>query len=141
MTTASDSWPTVAAAAVVGGTAHTAAAVGLSSWFFDTSLLSTGLDWPYVYTLVGAVLTGGIPAGLYRARRARSPAVVVAVLGLLAAVGSWQTISSPAVAVGPTPFGWYLLGWPVVVGCAVAAAGVELWLRSRESRLRPGTAN
>ena|GEM_PF-1939310 len=141
MTTTPHSRSAVAAAAVVGGAAHTAVVAGLGSWFFDTSVLSTGLGWSYAYTLVGAVLTGAVPVGLHRARRARTPVAVVAVLGLLAAAGSWQTVSSPGVPVGPTPFGWYLLGWPVVVGAAAAVGGLELWWQTRSGRLRPGTAN
>jgi len=141
VTTVSDSSPVIVAAAVVGSVAHATAAAVVSSVLFPLTALPTDLNWPYTYALVGSLVTGGVPVILYRARRVRAPAAVVAVLGLLAAVGSWQTLQSAAALVGPTPFGWYLLGWPVVVGCAVAAAGVELWLRSRESRLRPGTAN
>jgi hypothetical protein len=100
---------------------------------FPPPLLPTDLDWPYAYALVGSFVTGGVPAALCWVRRVRTPVAVVAGLGGLATVGSWQTLRSAAALVGPTPFGWYLLGWPVVVGCAVAAGGVELWWHSRES--------
>lgn len=82
-----------------------------------------------VYVVVGLFIVGAVVTVSWRTYGLRAPAAVVGLLFLAMAVGSWLTAASPPVAVGPTAFGWYGLGWFVVLGVALVAGLVERQLR------------
>ncbi|SEO92897.1 hypothetical protein SAMN04487948_10831 [Halogranum amylolyticum] len=107
---------------------HTVAAGVLWTWFgFDTGVAG---DEPFfAYVAVGAVLLGALPAVAVATRRLRAPALVVAAAFTLSAYGTWSIVDSGLTPVDPTPFGWYLLGWPLVAVAALLVGGGEYGLR------------
>jgi hypothetical protein len=108
--------------AFVAGFAHAIAGAVVAEQLFAGGL-PVGLLGTYV--ALGLFLVGGTVTVLWAEYDLFTPGLVVVVLFVVAAAGSWSTVSSPAVAVGPTPFGWYELGWFVVLALALAAGAVE----------------
>jgi fluoride ion exporter CrcB/FEX len=117
---------------------HAALAALCWMWFdFSTDVTSAEL----AYLVTGALLLGALPTALLTSKRLLSPAVVVAVLFTLSAYSTWSTYVAPATPpapVDPTPFGWYLLGWPAVGTAALLVGGVEYGFRRYR---QPTTAN
>lgn len=108
----------------------------LWTWFEFTTRLA-GNELFLAYNVGGAFVLGALPAALLTRKRLVSPAVVVGCLFLFTAYSTWSTYVAPATPptpVDPTPFGWYLLGWPVVVLIAVFFGGVEHVLRRYQRR-------
>lgn len=125
------------AAAALGGLAHASAAALCWSWFGFAPLRLLGVAL-LAYGTLGVVCLGAVPAALL-VRGVASPALVVVVAFLAAAGATWATYVAPAVPpapVGPTPFGWYVLGWLPVLGAALLAGGVERRVRPRVVRSR-----
>lgn len=105
--------------------------------WFDFSTRFT--DAELAYLVVGAAALGALPAVLYTTKRLRSPTAVVTTLFTLTAYGTWSTYVAPTIPpapVDPTPFGWYLLGWPAVAAAALLVGGVEYGLRRYQATIR-----
>lgn len=119
----------------VGGALHAAAAATLWTQFgFENLLVAFGTEPTYAtYAMLGMVLAGAVPAALARWRTTAAPVLLVGVVFVLAAVGTWTTARRGLTPVGPTPFGWYVLLWPAVVGLA-GLVGELAW---RTRRYRP----
>ena len=129
------------ALAVVGGIGHLALVAALWLWFGFTTRVADNEAF-LAYVALGALALGAVPTLLIAARRLASPAVVVGGIGLATAARTWLVYvapQTPPAPVGPTPFGWYLVGWPVVAAVALAGGAVEHWLRRRVSRARTPT--
>lgn len=113
---------------------HPVAAGLLWTWFgFDTNV--AGEELFFAYVVVGAFLLGALPAVAFATRRLRAPAVVVVAAFTLSAYGTWSIVAAGVTPVDPTPFGWYLLGWPLVAIVALLVGGVEYglqWVRSTD---------
>lgn len=109
-------------------------------WFdFTTRLAGNG---PFLtYVAGGAFLLGVLPAALVTTKRLVSPVVLVSILYVLSAYGTWSVYvapTTPPTPVDPTPFGWFLIGWPVVAVTALLVGGVEFGLRRfRERTTKP----
>ncbi|KDS90711.1 hypothetical protein FK85_11005 [Halorubrum saccharovorum] len=110
------------------GLAHLIVGGALSVWF--------GFSWaanPFLaYVALGGLLLGAVPVVLLVENRLVAPSIVVAVAFVASAYGTWSVYVAPEVIpapVGPTPFGWYLIGWVVVLGAALVTGGVEYGLR------------
>ncbi|SDN00052.1 hypothetical protein SAMN04487949_3121 [Halogranum gelatinilyticum] len=113
---------------------HAALAALCWTWFdFSTLLTNTEL----AYLAVGSLVLGALPAVLLTSKRLRTPSVVVATLFALSAYGTWSVVSAGLTPVDPTPFGWYLLGWPAVAAAALLVGGGEYGFR----RYRQPTTN
>ncbi|WP_018256973.1 hypothetical protein [Halomicrobium katesii] len=119
------------ALAAVGGISHLALVAALWLWFGFTTRVADNEAF-LVYTTLGAVALGAVPTLLIAARRLASPLVVVGGTGLATAAQTWLVYvapQTPPAPVGPTPFGWYLVGWPVVAAVALAGGATEHRLR------------
>lgn len=121
-------------AAAVGSALHAVAAATLWTRFgFENLLAAFGTEPVYAtYATLGMVLAGAVPAALARWRGTATPVLLVAVAFALAAAGTWTTVRRGLTPVGPTPFGWYVLLWPVVVSLAGLVGELE-W-RTRQYR-------
>ncbi|EJN58270.1 hypothetical protein [Halogranum rubrum] len=112
---------------LLAGVATLALTALLWTWFdFSTR---AGNELVFAYVGVGAFCLGVLPTALFTTKRLVSPVVVVSTLYLLSAYGTWSLVDSGLTPVDPTPFGWFLLGWPVVAVVALLVGGVELGLR------------
>lgn len=100
------------------------------TWFdFSTH---AGNELFFAYVAVGAFCLGALPTALATAKRLVAPAFVVSILYGLSAYGTWSVYvatTTPPTPVDPTPFGWFLIGWPVVAVAALLVGGVEFGLR------------
>jgi hypothetical protein len=105
----------------VGGLGHALVVLLLWMGFGFESLVGAFPAEPlYVgYLLVGMLAVGAVSGGGYARRELRLPAVVVGVLLVGAAAATWLSLGGGATPVGPTPFGWYALLWPVTLVLAV----------------------
>ncbi len=121
-----------------GGVVHLLLVSALWLWFgFTTRFVGSGLFLFYIG--VGAFALGAIPSSLLNAKRLTSPLLVVGGLLTISAYSNWTTYvaqSPTPVPVGPTAFGWYLLGWVVVLGVALLVGGLEYGFRRRQRRRR-----
>jgi len=91
-----------------------------------------GLLW--LWSAVGLVLLGAVPAVLLVRLRLVTPAVVV--VGLLAAATA-LTLSSPTpeyAAAAGSPLTYYAVGWFVPLALGLLAAGIEYRVRSGQGR-------
>lgn len=123
---------------LVGGGIHSILVGALWIRFGFTSRV-VGNEIFLVYTAVGVVTVGAIPTALWYAQRLRSPLLVVTGTFALSAYSNWTTsvAQSPTpTPVGPTAFGWYLLGWVIVLGVALLAGGLERLLRRKRRERR-----
>lgn len=104
---------------------------GLWLWFgFADPLQGTYLMGAYL--AIGAVLLGAIPTFLFLQKRLVAPAIVVVVAFLVTAAQTWAIYVAPPMPpapVDPTPFGWYALGWVVLLAVSLVIAGGEYGLR------------
>ena len=125
------------AATLFAGVLHTAVSALLWTWFDFTTRVA-GNELFLTYVAVGAFLLGALPAVAVASARLVTPVLVVTVSFLLSAYGTWSLVASGLTPVDPTPFGWYLLGWPVVVGGVLLVGAGEYGLRRH--RQRPNTA-
>lgn len=112
--------------AFIAGFTHAIAGAVVAEQLFTSGL---GLGLLGTYVALGLFLVGGVVTVLWAEYDLFTPGLVVIALFLVAAIGTWTTISSPAAVVGPTPFGWYQLGWFAVLGVAFAAGAVESRVR------------
>ena len=110
------------------GLAHLTVAGALAEWFG----FSVGVTPFLGYVAVGGLLLGAVPIAILVDTRLVAPSIVVGVALAASAYGTWSVYVAPAVTpapVDPTPFGWYLIGWVVVVGAALLVGGAEYGLR------------
>jgi hypothetical protein len=116
---------------LLGGLIHLGFAGGLWVWFgFTTRVQGNELFLGYI--LIGAVALGVVPTLLLVTKRLVSPILTIAGFGLGSAYRTWSVYVAPEIAltpVDPTPFGWYLLGWIVVIAVALILGGGEYWIR------------
>ncbi|MFD1569078.1 hypothetical protein [Halorubrum laminariae] len=87
-----------------------------------------------IYVGLGAIALGAVPAILAAAYGLVAPLVVHLAIGGAAAYGTWTRYvapETPPAPVGPTPFGWFLLGWVAVVALGLVAGWGEHRLRRR----------
>ena len=120
---------------LAGGATHAGLAGVLWLWF---GFATRGTTAPFLlYVGLGTLAVGAIPSALWSAERLRSPLLLVVGLFVATAYGTWETSVSQSptpTPVGPTPFGWYLLGWVVVLGMALLVGAVEFAVRRRRGR-------
>lgn len=121
---------------IIGGVAvgllHAGVAVPLWHYFGFDNLGELFLTKPFVgtYVLLGMFVLGFVPALSYIGQRLIAPSVVVGGVLLLSVAGSWLTGTVRAPAGTPTPFGFYILLWVVVIALAGVAGGAEYrWKR------------
>lgn len=110
------------------GLAHLIVAGALAEWFD----LSIGVGLFLGYVAIGSLLIGAVPVVLLVENRLVAPSSVVCIALAASTYETWSVYVAPDVVptpVDPTPFGWYLIGWPVVIGAALAAGGGEYGLR------------
>lgn len=123
---------------LLGGLVHSALASGLWVWFgFTTRVQGNELFLGYILT--GAVVLGVVPTLLLVTKRLVSPILAIAGLGLGSAYQTWSVYVAPEIAptpVDPTPFGWYLLGWIIVIAVALILGGGEYGIRHLRSGRR-----
>jgi hypothetical protein len=113
---------------LLAGLAHLTVACALADWFG----FSVGPSPFSGYVAVGGLLLGAVPVAILVETRLVAPSVAVAAALAASAYGTWSVYVAPDVTptpVDPTPFGWYLIAWVVVLGAALAAGGVEYGLR------------
>jgi hypothetical protein len=122
---------------LLAGLLHATVAALLWTWFDFTTRVA-GNELFVTYVAVGAFLLGALPAVAVARARLLAPALVVEALFVLSAYGTWSLVAAGLTPVDPTPFGWYLLGWPVVAVGALLVGGGEYGLR--RYRQRPNTA-
>jgi len=119
---------------LLAGLAHLLVAGALAEWF-DFAIGIT----PFLgYVAVGGLSIGAIPVVLLAETRLVAPSTVVVALAA-SAYGTWSVYVAPDAVptpVDPTPFGWYLIGWPVVMGAALVAGGAEYGLRRASTARR-----
>lgn len=124
-------------AAVVGSLGYVL--VLLVSWYwvhgeFDGlfGALFTVQVGPWLaYAFGGGALVGAVLAvGVVRYRLV-APIVVVVVLYGVAMYEMWQAMEGPSMLLPGTPYDLFLVGWPVVLGLAVAGGFVERLVRGR----------
>ena len=118
---------------LVGGILHLSFVSALWLRFGFTSRL-IGNELLILYTAVGAFTVGAIPSALLYAKRLTSPLIIVSGLFVASAFSNWATYVAQTptpTPVGPTAFGWYLLGWFVVLGVALVVGGLEQSVRHR----------
>ena len=116
---------------ILGGVLHLSLAGALWLWFGFTSRL-VGNELLFLYTASGAFTVGAIPSALLYARRLKVPLIIVSGLFVASAFsnGATYVAQSPTpTPVGPTAFGWYLLGWFVVLGVALFVGRLEQSVR------------
>lgn len=89
------------------------------------------------YTVAGMFLLGAVPGALFARYRSLAPAVVVGSLLAVSAAWTRRTTASGATPVDPTPFGWYLLLWVVVVALAALSGWIERRLRGTDVDVKP----
>lgn len=112
-------------------------------WTWFDFATRAGNELVLAYVGVGAFCLGALPAALATAKRLFAPALVVSALYLLSAYGTWSVYVAPATPpapVDPTPFGWFLLWWPVVTVAALLVGGVEFGVRRYCRRLPMSTS-
>ncbi|WP_144923575.1 hypothetical protein [Halorubrum salsamenti] len=113
---------------LLAGFAHLIVAVALAEWFG----LSIGATPLLGYVAAGGLLLGAVPVAIWVGSRLVTPTIVVGGALAASAYGTWSVYVAPVVSptpVDPTPFGWYLIGWVVVLGAALVAGGAEYGLR------------
>jgi hypothetical protein len=111
---------------VVGGIVHAGVAVVLWNYWFDNlGEMLTVKPLNGAYIVLGMFLLGFVPVLFYVGDRVISPVIVVAVLLLLSAAGSWLANPVFAPTAVPTPFALYILLWIGVIALAGLAGGVE----------------
>ncbi|WP_435093568.1 hypothetical protein [Halorubrum sp. N11] len=113
---------------LLAGLVHLIVTGALAEWFGFTMNVNPFLG----YVAVGGLLLGAVPVVLLVENRLVVPSIVVVVALAVSAYGTWSVSVAPDVTptpVDPTPFGWYLIGWVVVLGAALVAGGVEYGFR------------
>jgi energy-coupling factor transporter transmembrane protein EcfT len=123
---------------IVGGILHLSLVSALWLWFGFTNRL-VGNELLLLSAAIGAFTVGAIPSALLYAKRLRVPLIIVIGLFVASVFSNWATYvaqSPTPTPVGPTAFGWYLLGWLVVLGVALFAGGVEILFRRRWRKRR-----
>ena len=114
--------------ALCGGLLHLSIAGVLWLWFGFTARIDLFL----VYLGIGALLLGAIPILLLVTKRLITPSLIVAGALTVSAYGTWSVYIAPPVTpapVDPTLFGWYLIGWVIVIPVALVAGGGEYEFR------------
>ena len=113
---------------LLAGLAHLVVAAALAEWFG----FSIGVTPFLLYVAAGGLLLGAVPVAMLIEIRLVAPSIVVGVAFIASAYRTWSAYVAPAVTptpVDPTPFGWYLIGWVVVLGAALVTGGAEYGLR------------
>ncbi|UIO98615.1 hypothetical protein Hbl1158_08600 [Halobaculum sp. CBA1158] len=86
------------------------------------------------YALPGAAAVGAAAGWARATRRLVTPGALAGVTFAVAVASTWRTYVAPEIMptpVGPTPLGWLLLSWPVILLVAVVAGGGERLVRAR----------
>ena len=117
---------------LLAGLAHLVVVAALAEWFG----FSIGVTPFLLYVAAGGLLLGAVPVAMLIEIRLVAPSIVVAFAA--SAYGTWSVYVAPAVTptpVDPTPFGWYLIGWVVVLGVARNTVSVGCWAPSASERV------
>ncbi|MFO8114183.1 MAG: hypothetical protein R6U01_02280 [Halorubrum sp.] len=113
---------------LLAGLVHLIASGALAEWFG----FSIGGTLFLGDVVGGGLLLGAVPVAISVETRLVAPSSVVGAALAASAYGTWSVCVAPEVnptPVDPTPFGWYLIGWPVVMGAALVTGGAEYGLR------------
>lgn len=121
--------------AIVGGIAAGFVHAGVSivlwnTWFEHLREMYIAKPQNAAFFLLGMFLLGFVPVLFYIGEKIRSPAVIVGVLLVLSGTASLLMGPVTAPSGNPTPFGIYILLWPLIVALA-GVAGVREFRRNQ----------
>lgn len=128
-------------AALAGSLGYLALLAATWHWAYGLSglgrMLVSAQVGPWLWwAALGGATVGGVAAA-FAADRLVSPATVVALTYGLVVYRMWQLLRRPEVLLPGTPLDLYLVGWPVVLGLAVAAGRLERRVRERRPASDP----